>query len=622
MAVSRSTIAPGSVGAPSADRSFRLGVLVLLISTISVRAWTVSRWSWYADDWDWMYDTQRLSFHDYLVQGAYNGHLQPAQFLITWLIARFDPLNWTWAVVVVTLLVAAVVGAWAMALRELFGERSFMLGGLAVIALSPVMTGVSLWWATSVNAFSLQASLGLAVWALARWLFRGQRPKDRWLLLAAYLFGLVFWQKALLVMIPLVFVVLVAADGDLRSRLRLTVRALWPLAIVSSAYFALFVWMFLHPRGASDMPPQTRTSGEAVSFFVQGVTGIALPSMVGGPFSTIAAADSVFPPAPWGLTLALVLVAGVLGTVAVRHRKRALLAITLAVVYAGVSWSLILLNVRFAHYGPDLARSNRYWSDGIVVWVLAACLLVAPTRNAPAGAWLRRPLGESARQRLKTLLSHGATAMAALCAVGTAYAWTGMAASSPKPWVDNVVHDAGRVGARSLADTYGPAYVVSYIPFNRQLSHLLATLRLPLRYDEPDENILVAAPDGHLTVGQVTGGVTNEGEGPEAGCGFPIKPDIPTEIPLTGPVFDLSWGVELSYFTGSDAVVTVQTDRDDVEVFLPAGAPGEVAHRQLIVHGAVNSLSITGRSGSDTVCITGVHIGNLAASQDVPPSQP
>ncbi|HYH71754.1 MAG TPA: hypothetical protein VD764_00950, partial [Nocardioides sp.] len=184
---------------------FRIGLLVLVLVTGAWRWWTISHWSWFADDWIYLDQTQSMGFLEYVFQG-YNSHLMPGQFLLTWILTEAAPLDYGWAALVLTLLAVGSVVAWAAAFREIFGERTQLLLPLSFIALSPLLLMPIVWWASGIQVLPLQLSMGLSVLFLARYLLRGRRRRDLAWLMLSYGLGLFFWQKALLIMIPLALV--------------------------------------------------------------------------------------------------------------------------------------------------------------------------------------------------------------------------------------------------------------------------------------------------------------------------------------------------------------------------------------------------------------------------------
>ena len=157
---------------------YRIGVLALVLTTVAWRAWTVSRWTWHVDDWLYLDGTVDHGFVEYLFQD-YNGHVMPAGFLVTWVMAKVAPLDFRLAVALVAIASGALVLLWALALRRLAGERTVLLVPLAVLSLSPLLIRPTIWWASALQALPLQLFLAASVLLVVR-AAREPRPGDRW----------------------------------------------------------------------------------------------------------------------------------------------------------------------------------------------------------------------------------------------------------------------------------------------------------------------------------------------------------------------------------------------------------------------------------------------------------
>ena len=148
--------------APSNHRSACSGWAssILVVATAAWRWWTISHWSWFADDWIYLYETQEQGFLAYVFQG-YNSHLMPGQFLVTWLITAWQPLDFGLAALVLT----AVRGrarssrgrprcARSSARRSSCCSRSLFL------ALSPLLLMPTVWFASGSRCCRCSCSWG------------------------------------------------------------------------------------------------------------------------------------------------------------------------------------------------------------------------------------------------------------------------------------------------------------------------------------------------------------------------------------------------------------------------------------------------------------------------------
>ena len=150
------------------------------------------------------------------------------------------------------------------------------------------------------------------------------------------------------------------------------------------------------------------------------------------------------------------------------------------------------------------------------------------------------------------------------------------------------------------------------------VSAVLRPLYLPLRFNLQTERFLIVDDDGHFREAAVVGGHANDGPGPDGECGYAVNTGMVTDVPLTGEFFPFGWVMELTYFTGGEALVSVRTDEDQVDVDIPVNTAGAVGKRQVPLSGAITSLSLEGLSGDSTVCVTEVRIGLLEPTDEAP----
>ena len=263
---------------------FRVGLLILVVATAAWRWWTISHWSWFADDWIYLYETQQQGFLAYVFQG-YNSHLMPGQFLVTWLITAWQPLDFGLAAVVLTLFAVASLLAWAAALREIFGEKVQLLLPLLLLALSPLLLMPTVWFASGVQVLPLQLFMGLSVLFLARYVLRGGRRRDVVWLVVSFAAGLFFWEKALLIMIPVAFVGYLLVEGSPVAR----IRRLVPVLAAPTVLAAVYAVVYLTTRRSGAIGIQTtqfapRSFGEWWEFMTASMRNIGLPTIAGGPF--------------------------------------------------------------------------------------------------------------------------------------------------------------------------------------------------------------------------------------------------------------------------------------------------------------------------------------------------
>ncbi len=238
--------------------SFRTGVAAIIVVTVVWRYWTMSDWSWFQDDWVYMTKAAELPFWEYLSQN-YNGHIMPGQFAIAWAMAEVAPLNYSYAVLVILGFIALSILIWAAALRTIFGERGRLLYMLVVLAISPLFMPISLWSAAAIQVFPLQLFMGLAVLFTARYMLEGRQRADLIGLTASYVAGLLFWEKALLIAVPVAFVAALLSSGSLRDR---AANSKWVLGVIAGAtvvYLPAYVLLTRHGDAAGPSCSRSET---------------------------------------------------------------------------------------------------------------------------------------------------------------------------------------------------------------------------------------------------------------------------------------------------------------------------------------------------------------------------
>ena len=108
---------------------------------------------------------------------------------------------------------------WSIAFREMFGERRRLLVLLAVLTFTPLALRPTMWWTASILMLPLHIVTGLCVYFTARY----ARRRDRSSLLGVVISlvtGLLFWEKSLLVVIPIVAVLVFCSDVGVWTTLR------------------------------------------------------------------------------------------------------------------------------------------------------------------------------------------------------------------------------------------------------------------------------------------------------------------------------------------------------------------------------------------------------------------
>jgi hypothetical protein len=594
--------------------AFRVGLLALVLVTAGWRWWTISHWSWFADDWIYLDQTQHQGFLEYVLQG-YNSHLMPGQFLLTWVLTEVAPLDYGWAALVLTAFAVGSVVAWAAAFREMFGERVQLLFPLALIALSPMLLVPTVWWASSIQVLPLQLSMGLCVLFVARWFVRGRRRRDAAGVLLAYGLGLFFWQKALLVAIPLVLVAWVLSTGSLRERVVAAARVLAAPAALGAVY--LVVYLLTRRSGALQIPRTEfapRSASDWVTYIGASARDVGIPALAGGPFQRLTNAWDTYEPAPPLLATVLVGAFLVAATMAVVLRRHGGAAVACLLAYSVAAWGLVVTSARFTWLGSD--GTGRYAADILPVAALAIAVVTTRTRAEGEGAALRLRLRAAVLSVGRPFLAVVAIGITAAMVVVNVATWWVAREASPRPWVDAVVADATRAGDATLVDVSAPAHVIHPILFMEYatLNRMLAPLDLPVRWDEPSGLLLIPDAEGHLKEAEVENAASRNRPTDNPTCGFLVRAGETTRVPMTLDLYRFGWGIRVDYFAERPTRITVHTDHESIDLDLKEG----LRLVQLQVDDSITSFEVSAPEGASPVCVTQVFIGGFSASDRSP----
>jgi hypothetical protein len=595
---------------------FRVGLLILVVATALWRWWTISHWSWFADDWIYLYETQEQGFLPYVFQG-YNSHLMPGQFLLTWLITAWQPLSFGLAALVLAAFAVGSLLAWAVALREIFGEKVQLLLPLLLIALSPLLLMPTVWFASGVQVLPLQLFMGLSILFLARYVLRGHRRGDAVWLLVSFAAGLFFWEKSLLVMIPLAFVGYLLVEGSPVAR----VRRLVPVLAAPAVLAAIYTVVYLTTRRSGAIGIQTtqfapRSFAEWWEFMSASMRNIGLTTVAGGPFETLTDPWDSYTPVSSALATGLGVGLVVFLVAALVLRRGSAVAIAMTAVYLLVSWGLVLSSDRYVDTLLVAAGTGRYATDILPVAALTLAFLTAQTRSGNQTSTVRRTLSPRAVEGGRVAMQMVAACIALAVVVMNVLGWAAAREQSPRPWVDAIVADSTRAGDATLVSTPPPPTVIHPVLFlaNAQLPRMLKPLDLPLSFDRPSQQLLAADASGKLKEAEVVNLAARNKPTDNPTCGFLVRPGETTRIPMTIDLYRFAWAVRLDYFAEQPTQITVSTDTSDVDLDLKEG----LRRIQFTINDTISSFKVSAPAGSSPVCVTQVFVGSFAASDRSP----
>lgn len=598
----------GATAPITAAFPFRVGALAILGLSLVWRLWTMAQWSWFLDDWAILGRSRDIHTLAGLFQN-YDGHVIPGQFLLAKILVSISPLNFAWAAASSLLLVAATVVMWILALREIFGERLRVLYAVLILACTPLLLPISLWWAAALQVYPLLCALTVVILGSARYAYRGRRLRDLALVWAGLGFGLAFSEKAILVILPALLVAFLCSTGTTRQR---WVR-MRPLALSLIGLAALYAGAYISiMRTVSDSSRvrvlQGRSLGQALEFFFHGIVDIGIPALVGGPAARLNNSQEGFFPAD-SLALATVILVLVVhgGVTVVRYRRWGWLLVAGAFGYAVCSWGLLLTSSRYDAFQAISVRDGRYAADILVVALLALTWAFTPTRAENATTWATWPRipGDPALHRRVLVIGFAVVALATAVLNGTG--WTGIKVQSPKTWLDNVLADAGRATSVSVADTKVPDTVIpsSFFWVDSRLSGVLSYRSHDFVFDAPAHDLYTPGDDGRLRQMTIRAFGREQRPLPKADCGYLVEPGRSTQVPIRPALPAGHWGVQVEYFSGEPQTARIPNSGKDLAIPIERG----LAHVQYVTTDAVDAITVVGDPHADPFCVATILVG-------------
>ncbi|MEU4370713.1 hypothetical protein [Micromonospora chersina] len=373
---------PGLLGGWTRVHPVRAAAVAMILVSLVWRAQLASRGYLAVDDYVLIARAAESDLTPGFLLTLYNNHFMPAALLVTWLVTRAAGLAYWPYVLLLTAAQAVLAVSFARLLRTLVRPGWALLVPLALFLFSPLTLEATSWWAVGVNMLPMQIAMVLAIGAQVRYVRTGRKRHLATLALAV-VFGLIFFEKALLV-VPLVFLLtafLFVGGPPVRAVLA-TVRRYWPswlvLTVLSLAFLALY-----GSRAESSLR-RPDSLGEVLSFLWQLLGSTVVPGLLGGPWRWLPAGDGAPVTAPpelgrwiaWAAFLVLVVLT-------VRLRRVAARAWLLLAAYLTLVTALLAATRLGSIYSDVAGAVPRYVSDVVVVAALCIGVALLGLRPAP-----------------------------------------------------------------------------------------------------------------------------------------------------------------------------------------------------------------------------------------------
>lgn len=567
---------------------------LLVAAQTAVRALVVVPSYYSQDDFHHLHLARELGLsRDYLVRD-HNGHLEIGLNLVVWLVGREAGVSFLPAALCLLILQVAASCLLLAVLRTMFGRSPWLLVPFAGYLFTPLALPVATWWAAGLEALPLQVGLLAAVLGVVRVLRGGSRG---WLgvSVGGHALGLLFYEKAVLVLPALLAVVLLVewSDEPVGRRLPLLVRHRWlflPHVLLSVAYLPLYL-------SVVDSPPAPAVEADrALAAVGETVSRLLLPGVLGGPW-TGGAENTVFPRVGTGPALlsALVVLAVVAASVRLRGR-RAAQAWLLVCGYVAVD--LALVQIGRAEFLEQVARDPRYVTDALPVIAIGTC---AAFSRPPA----QRGAGEVRPRRVRS-------AAGALVAVAALVA---SAVSSTAALAEEVQHRDSRAYVHDVLAAVdgnpdvsvlatGLPFRVNLFPEPADVRELLLALGEEREFDRPGTDVRMFDGEARLWPVRLID-PRLQASGPVAGCGWRLDAGWQRlgEPSGSGPDPQL---LQVDYLTGGEATLHVSVGGHRQQLVLAPGA----GRASFVVPGGEGPVEVRATGAAPgTVCVDGATVG-------------
>jgi hypothetical protein len=354
-------------------------VAVLVVVVFGLRLWSVSRWSWNTDDWIYMHDASTEPLLAFVFQN-YNGHFMPGQFLVVRVLNAVAPLDHAVVAVFTAVWAALLAGLWAVALRRLSGTGAVTWAALLLVTLTPLQVHPTMWWAAALQTLALQTCLAACLYFAARHADTGGDRGGRGLVVS-YLLGLLMWEKALFLLLPVLVVLLHRTPGPVLAAVRRYRGVLVWLGGLSAAYLVVFlaaVRLSGPPSANAVRPDPGRSFADIAGFSYDLWADLLAPGLLGGPWGSLPTPVEFDAHPHLVVQVAALAVLLALATWLVVRDRRAWMPLAAAVLYAVVAWGTILFSSRYETVSWHRLGYERYAIDVFVVLVVMLVLAASP----------------------------------------------------------------------------------------------------------------------------------------------------------------------------------------------------------------------------------------------------
>ena len=592
---------PPEVEKPRFSPVLRYGLLMLAGQAL-LRIWFLSGSWFYFDDLAFMSAGMNDKLDLHFLARDYAGHLMPGAWFVIKVLAVWAPYDWTiWAGVLVALQAVASYGMLRL-LRSMFGDRPFVLALFAGYLFWIFTIPAGVWFAAGINQLPLQIALVFGLHAHLEYL-RTHRVGALAQTLGWTVFGLLFYEKSIILFGLYALITLGwFVKGSLGERLS-SAWSTYRLGVIAHAcvaipYIAIYLKYGLDLGGSS-------TPSSLLAAVAYRLVGVALSTgLIGGPFQWKSMSANALANPTDLVSLISWVALGALVWYAHHTRTKSRRAWMLILATSAVNVYL-LAAARATLVGADIGLEYRYQTEAAAVAVLTIGLALLPLRGAVEVNEVR-PDAERVADR--PIVVQLVTVVVVACALVStlAYVQNWQDKNVTPAYYDNVKTSLANAHLKQvpLVDGSLPQNLLWAFGFPENTdSHVFRNLADQTDYPSSTVDHLYTFNDaGQLTFALIKPRRTMV---PQQGCGYILKKNKPTVIPLDGPVIGGGWWIEMGYAGANDFKLKV-TYGDHTKVMrLPAGL-----HTAFFeASGAFDSVTLDNGPRGATSCVGKLNLG-------------
>lgn len=578
-----------------------IGGLALVVLQTVVRIVLVSRGYFWQDDFVHLSQARTDGFSADFILQDYNDHLEPAKFTAIWLVLELFGFSYAAAATTMVVLQLAASVALLWVLRRLFGNSVLLLLPFAAYLFTPLGLVSGTWWAASLEGLPLQVFMLIAIGAASAALDEGswRWTATSWIAFAA---GLLFWEKALLILPAVLGVVVLVMLRGLKVGVRWSyLRASWSFwagyAVLAAAYLG---WYAATITFDSDQGSAEADVGEVLD---KVLLQTWLPGLFGGPWSSTGAENTIAAtPEPAVVVLCAALAAAVVVGSFLLRGLGALEGWVLLVGYLAVDVALVV--VGRTDYASFLARDPRYIVDALPIAVIAVCAAYAPlpvtaadveSQSGSRARWIDRLTG-----RINPAILSSTVLVIVCSGLYTMTQTSGeLRHTYAKDYTNNALAAARADRSLVLVDASAPPTGV----VAQRVDVVYSAAGVDVTFDEPTTHLSILDGFGEPKPVRIVSPTFNE-RGPRPDCGWLVR-RVPTTIVDLDPVTDSRSILRLGYLTGDSTTLAIEIGDARHEVFAPPG----IGQAFVPLQAAGGELRVSVVSGHSPVCVSDVTVG-------------